>query len=230
MSGGANHESRQSTAAVQKLQETALKVRTPNVAAELWQKVFSVPEKLRLGDDLETAYQAGGAVGMWSKIHSCSAVRAIIDIAHTLNLLTEHDRNWLLREAGEALDVEAAYEIAIRNNLLVFNAARHEIHWNGERIEFEWARHEAKWAYLWELACHAKAGLTLDYTVLGGRKSPKYLSKTKSEIAKLDCFPLELADAIISCGTGTQRLEIESTEIRLFERDLGGEFREWTPS
>lgn len=218
-----------SAAAIQKLEEATLRVRTPNTALALWQRVFSEQEKARLGDDLEAAYKKGGAVAMWSAVHGCTKVRAVIEIAHTLNLLTSSDRRWLLREAGELLDADAAYDDAIQRNELVLNASLKEIYWKGERIEFDWSKHEAKWTFLWELACHAKADLPIDYTIFGETKNQNYPSKTKSEIGNLDCFPLDLTDAIESLGKGEQKLQIAAEEIRLFERHLGGEFREWTP-
>ncbi|WP_372715653.1 hypothetical protein [Novipirellula sp.] len=218
-----------SAAASKKLEETMLRVCTPSIAFELWQKVFSYKETARLGGDFEIAYRKGGSVAMWSTVHGCTQVRAVIDIAHTLNLLTTNDRRWLLKETGELLDDDAAYDHAVLNNDLVLNSFLQAIHWKGEQIEFDWAKHEAKWWFMWNMARHAKTGLSIDHTVFGERKKPSWLSKTKSEIVNLECFPITLGDAIVSAGAGAQKLEVAAEEIRLFEHHVDGEIREWTP-
>jgi hypothetical protein len=228
MSDLMNQPKAPSDVALKKLQETALRVRVPNIACALWSEVFSEEEKKRLGGDLDNAYANGGVVAMWTQLHGCTEVRAVIEIAFRFNLLTTHHREWLLSETGELLDADAAYQDAILHNELVLNSLTREVYWKKEPIKIDWS-HEAKWSFMWELAKHAKTGLPIDSTVFGERKSVDYVSKTKSGLTNLKGFPNELADAIEVVGTGTQQLKIEASEIRLFEPHVGGDIREWTP-
>ncbi len=82
---------------------------------------------------------------------------------------------------------------------------------------------------MWELAKHAKLGLPIDNMTFGERKHVDYVSKVKLELARLDGFPIDLADAIKVVAIGTQKLKVKPSEIRLFEHHVGGEIREWTP-
>ena len=228
MSDLMNQPKAPSDAALKKLKETDLRVRVPNIACALWSEVFSEEEKKRLGGDLDNAYANGGVVAMWTRLHGCTEVRAVIEIAFRFNLLTPQHREWLLLETGELLDADAAYQDAILHNELVLNSLTREVYWKKEPIKIDWS-HEAKWSFMWELAKHAKTGLPIDSTVFGERKSVDYVSKTKSGLTNLKGFPNELADAIEVVGTGTQQLMIEASEIRLFEHHVGGDIREWTP-
>ena len=228
MSDLMNQPKAPSDVALKKLQETALRVRVPNIACALWSEVFSEEEKKRLGGDLDNAYANGGVVAMWTRLHGCTEVRAVIEIAFRFNLLTPQYREWLLLETGELLDADAAYQDAILHNDLVLNSLTRQIYWKQKSIDINWL-HDAKWSFMWELAKHAKAGLPIDSTVFGERKHVDYVSKTKSDLTKSNGFPIELADAIKVAGIGTQQLKIEASEIRLFEPHVGGDIREWTP-
>ncbi len=217
-----------SDAASDKLREAALRIRTPNTAHDLWMQVFSEDEKMRLGGNLEAAYVKGGAVRMWMTVYGCTQARAVIEIAYRFNLLTPHHRDWLLKEFGELLDADAAFEDAISRNDLVLNSSTREVYWKGQLVELDWS-HEAKWSFIWELARHAKAGLSIDNTTFGERKNANYVSKAKSEISNLPGFPPDLADLVEVVAKGTQKLNVPAAEIRLFEHHLAGEIREWTP-
>lgn len=217
-----------SSRAFEKLREASLRVRTPNTAVDLWDKVFTPQERARLGGDLDAAYERGGAVRMWATVYGCTDVRAVIDIAHKLNHLSPGDREWLLKESGEHLNAEDAYEDAIQRDGLVLNSVAREVYWNGNPIGLNWS-HEAKWSFMWELARHAKTGLPIDSMTFGENKKPNYVSKMKSELSNVDSFPIELADLIEVVGNGTQILRLSAEKIRLFEHHVGGEIREWTP-
>lgn len=215
------------TPAERKLYETAIRVRTVSTAIELWDTVFTESDRRRLGGNLETAFHGDRAVKMWKKLHGCTDVRAIIDIAFAVNFLTSAHREWLLRETGEILDAEAAFEDAIDRNDLVLNSHTRQIYWKGESFQLK-RSHESKWTFLWELARHAKIGETVDHMTFTSENTD-YVSKTKSELAKTPGFPIELINLIEPCGTGTQKLEIPPEQIRMFEHYVGGEIREWTP-
>ena len=103
-----------------------------------------------------------------------------------------------------------------------------QVYWRGAIISIDWS-HEAKWAFMWELAKHGKAGLPIDSMTFGGEKRWDYVSKTKSALTNLDEFPNELAHKIEVVGKGTQQLNVVPPQIRLFEQHIGGELREWLP-
>ncbi|MEZ6093469.1 MAG: hypothetical protein R3C03_04405 [Pirellulaceae bacterium] len=214
--------------AFKKLQEVALRILNANTAYDLWEKVFTPEQQTRLGGELEAAYRNGGPVRMWATVYGCTDERAVIDIAFKFNHLSPSDREWLLKETGEHLNAEEAFEHAITNNELVLNSLTREVFWNGDRIEFDWFKYNANWAYIWEVAKHAKVGLTVDSWTFGENRDRNYVSRMKSQMTERG-FPIELADLIESAGTGTQRLGINPEQIRLFEHLLGTEIREWTP-
>ena len=96
--GNAQELSRASQRAFNELQNVALTVRTPNTARDLWDTVFSPEERARLGNDLDEAYSTGGAIRMWTALHGCSDLRAVVEIAFSLRHLSPSERRWLLRE------------------------------------------------------------------------------------------------------------------------------------
>ncbi|EAQ80664.1 hypothetical protein [Blastopirellula marina] len=216
------------TRADEKLQDIKRWVRAPTTAFELWEKVFSSKERARLGGDFYAACAKGGAVKMWQQLHGCTDDRAVIDIAFAVNFLSSTHHQWLLKETGELLDAEAAFEDAIIHNDLVLNSVSREIYWKSKPIELDWS-HEAKWAFIWELARHAKANQPIDRMTFGNNKASDYVSKTKSELKCQNGFPKDLAALIKPSGMGTQKLAIPAAQIRLFEHHVGGEIREWTP-
>jgi hypothetical protein len=214
--------------ALEKMRETVMRVRTLNTAYDLWWKVFTPEQRAHLGGSFEAACRRDGAIRMWATVHGCSYLRAVIDIAHKLNHLSSGEREWLLRESGELLNADEAFEDAIQRDGLVLNSVTREIYWNGELIKIDWF-HEAKWTFIWELARHAKAGLPIDSMTFGENKNPNYVSKMKSELTNVGAFPQPLAALIEVVGKGTQMLRLGAEQIRLFEHYVGGEIREWTP-
>ena len=215
--------------ASEKFQEASHRVRGAIAAWQIWDKVFTPAERKRLGNDLDVAVKKHKhAAGMWASLHGCNLTRAVIEVANKLGHLSAEDREWLLRESGELLNAEEAFEHAIFNNELVLNSMTRQVYWRGEPITIDWS-HEAKWAFMWELAKHGKAGQPIDSMTFGDKKRKDYVSKTKSALTNLDEFPIELADKIEIVGKGTQRLNVIPSEIRMFEQHIGGELREWLP-
>lgn len=103
-----------------------LRIQNPVGAEYLWKRVLNAGERKRLGDRFEKAYQRhGGTIGIWLQLRKGTPQRAIVDVAHALNLLSDSDWRWLLRELGEP---EAPLEgIEWRKEL-------GELRWNGEVI------------------------------------------------------------------------------------------------
>jgi hypothetical protein len=83
------------------LQTQYLRVKAFASAELLWQRVLTAGERTRLGDHLVSSYRKLGTVGMWREVRGGSNLRAIIETAYSLNLLSEMDRVWLIREIEE---------------------------------------------------------------------------------------------------------------------------------
>ena len=165
--------------AFEKLRETACRVRTSELRLlTCGIKSSHLNERERLGGDIDAAYERGGAVRMWATLYGCSDLRAVIDVAHKLNHLSSSDREWLLKESGEHLSADDAYEDAILRDGLVLNSATREIYWNGEPIAIDWS-HTAKWAFMWELAKHGKARSPIDAMTFGDNKETKLCFKNE---------------------------------------------------
>lgn len=103
-----------------------LRIQNPAGAEYLWKRVLNAGERKRLGNRFEKAYQLhGGTIGIWLHLRKGTPQRAIVDVAHALNLLSDSDWRWLLRELTEP---EAPLEgIEWRKEL-------GELRWNGEVI------------------------------------------------------------------------------------------------
>src|SRR5690242_5650560 len=68
----------------------------------LWERVLSDGERARLGGNCWLAWKTWGTIGAWMQLHGVSQMRAIVDVAVELELMTATRRRWLLREIGES--------------------------------------------------------------------------------------------------------------------------------
>ncbi len=85
-------------------QEAADRIQPINAALQLWERVLTEAERAELGGDFGAAYQhkeLGRAAGMWMRLHGCTKARAVLDVAHKLDLLSDSNFDWLRREIGE---------------------------------------------------------------------------------------------------------------------------------
>lgn len=217
-----------STKAIREFQTAELRIRGSVSALHLWERHLTPEERDRLGGDVELAFRKRGTAGMWVALHGVTWQRAVVDVAHKIGFLCDSDHQWLLRETGELRTGDEAYEHAIVANGLVLNEDTHEVFWRGEQIDIDWSQ-EALWVFVWELARHAKAGRPIDSTTFGGRASHKVVAHRKSRLKQEACFPHELGELIQVAGLGTQKLMLPPEEIRIFERHIDGEVREWLP-
>ena len=87
---------------VTRVQELYLRV-TPYVSAKrVWDWLFTEEERQRLGNDIVKWYvHPSTVISTWIKLRGGSQVRAVLDIAHELNLLTHAEYRSLLRENEE---------------------------------------------------------------------------------------------------------------------------------
>ena len=92
-----------SRAAKDLLETTELRVQNPVAAQALWERVLTTAQRKRLGNDLEAAYyRFGGTIGIWKYLRGGHPLRAMVDAALALNLLTPTDSRWLVQELGES--------------------------------------------------------------------------------------------------------------------------------
>lgn len=85
------------------LETAKLRIQNPEGAQYLWERVMTPAQRKRLGNNLEAAYQGfGGTIGIWHHLRGGKPLRAIVDAAHALNLLSESDSRWLVRELDES--------------------------------------------------------------------------------------------------------------------------------
>lgn len=82
------------------LEEALSRISPSGSALHLWERVFTDADRQRLGGDVEAAYCKYGTTGMWAQLNGVTPLRAILDVAHAINLLSETDYRWLLREIG----------------------------------------------------------------------------------------------------------------------------------
>lgn len=198
-------------------------------AERLWERQLSPKDRERLGGDFGWAYGQFGTAGMWAKLRGVTPYRAVVEVANLLNLLTDSDRDWLLRETGENTDADDATLGAIVNGDLVVVEHPRAAHWNGDEIEIDWYRHGALWDFFWELVRHAKAGQPVDSTVFRHKGNHNVVADRKSRLCKFEEFPTDLADQIKSVCRGTQQLMMPRERIRVFEHDGFETLREWLP-
>jgi hypothetical protein len=83
------------------LEEAFSRISPSGSAILLWERVFTDADRQRLGGDVEAAFRKHGTLGMWMQLHGVTPLRAILDVALGINLLSETDYRWLLREIGE---------------------------------------------------------------------------------------------------------------------------------
>ena len=122
------------------LADSASRIAGSFSAQRLWERHLTVQDRERLGGDCRAAYKRLGTAGMWSKLRGVTPYRAVVDVANKLDLLSDSDREWLLREIGEDVDAEEAKLTAIANGDLVVVETPREAYWNGNEIEIDLAR------------------------------------------------------------------------------------------
>ena len=211
------------------LADSASRIAGSFSAQRLWERHLTVQDRERLGGDCRAAYKRLGTAGMWSKLRGVTPYRAVVDVANKLDLLSDSDREWLLREIGEDVDAEEAKLTAIANGDLVVVETPREAYWNGNEIEIDWNRHSAKWDFFWELVRRAKAGRPVDSFAFSDDTHRDFVTKQKSRLCKLSNFPVELVSQIEPVSRGTQRLMIPRERIHVFELDGVESLREWLP-
>lgn len=214
---------------IAELQDCVLRIKPPMAADLFWQRYLTPRNRERLGGDFKAAYSRFGTAGMWAELRGISRERAVIEVAKTLGFLRDEDRDWLLGEIGECVDVDEAIAAAICAQHLVVLEHVREVYWNGERIEIKWRQHYSLWEFVTLLCRHAKANRSIDRFTFGDRAHPNVVTQRKSRLLNRIEFPMDLGDRIEFVGRGTQKLQLEVQRIRVFHQSGIDTIEEWLP-
>jgi len=214
---------------IAELQDCVLRIQPLMAADRFWQRFLTPRNRERLGGDFKAAYSRFGTAGMWAELRGISRERAVIEVAKTLGFLRDEDRDWLLGEIGECVDVDEAIAAAICAQHLVVLEHVREVYWNGERIEIDWWNHDKPWGFISECARHGKAGRPVDRFTFGESAHRDVVTKRKSSLTKMEAFPVDLGDRIEPHGVGTQKLNLEPQRIRVFHQSGIDTIEEWLP-
>lgn len=188
-------------------------------AQRLWDRHLNDTEKQILGRPFRRAFeQYPKAEWMWVKVKNVNQSIAVIDVAETLNLITQADAEWLRREGGELPSHPAeAKNVAIERGDLVLSLKDKKLHWNGREYEIPFGNHPALWDFLLTACRCAKSGESIGWDTFGDNKGLNYVAGTKSKLSKLPGFPLDVIDLFVSDGRKRQRLDLAPERIHLFD-------------
>ncbi len=202
--------------------ETRRKVNTLATAERLWERILTAPQRRSLGNSLMEALQIHrNTVGMWKHIHQVSDQRAVIDIGEKVGFLSSSDVDWLLREGGDLpRSPEDAMDEAIHRGDLVIVRASRTVYWKGDRVEADWVKNNVSWNFL-NIACElALQNKPIDRYSFGEHAAENVVTKKKSRLMRqIPHFPLELYDAFVSAGRGTQRFNVPANRIHFFDNE-----------
>ena len=128
---------------MKKLCESGMRVQTPAATQLFWERMLDNRDREGLGGDLkEVLCQYFGPIRMWMHLRGVSPARSIIEVAFGLNLLSETDKNWLLREVGEDEQiVQEAIDSAVLSKKLVLVERQRHAYWRGGRIQVDWNKY-----------------------------------------------------------------------------------------
>ncbi|MBA4192640.1 MAG: hypothetical protein C0467_32125 [Planctomycetaceae bacterium] len=169
---------------------------------------------------------------MWRHLHGVTVPQAVVAVAVRIGFLHADLGQTLLRvlevDPADAID---AVEAAVNSGGLVLVETPREAHWERKSIEVNWVKFSSRWDLLWALARASKGGGSVDAFTLRERNEgdPKFVTKRKCRLVNTVGFPLTLADCVVSAGSGTYRIDVPRDRVRVFERGVGDEVREWTP-
>ncbi len=202
--------------------ETRSKVNSFSAAERLWDRILTTPQRRSLGNTLVAALQNHrNPVGMWRHIHHVGYQRAVIDIGEKVGFLGSSDVDWLLREGGDLpRSPEEALEEAIHRGDLVIVRASRTVYWKGDRVEADWFQNNESWIFLNIVCEQALQNKPIDRYSFGEHAAENVVTKKKSRLMRqIPHFPLELYDAFVSAGRGTQRFNVPANRIHFFDNE-----------
>ncbi len=218
----------------EKLHHADMSLKCLQAAQLMWDKLLTVDEQHRLGGDLVAAYEKyHGPVRIYLQVRKVWFIRAIIEVARGVDLLSETDYRWLDREISKVdplLSVSRraarrpitserdpediiAQECPLHKLLLVQGKGAHCLYWKDEQVLGPWSKNLKIWELLWELARHAKTGQAVAWDQLSTCNTDAIVDRR----ARLKKFiPGELNLLIKPTGdAGNYRLTLDPTHIYL---------------
>lgn len=202
--------------------ETRFKVNCFAAAELVWDRILTESQRRSLGSTLVAALRDHhNTVGMWRHLYQVSYQRAVIDLGEKVGFLSSSDVDWLLREGGDLpRSPEEAFQEAIRRGYLVIARESRSIFWKGEIIECDWFKNNESWTFL-IIACEqALQNRSIDRFLFGARAAENVVTKKKSRLMQqVPHFPVDLYDAFVSVGRGTQRFNLPANQIHFFDNE-----------
>ena len=203
----------------------------------VWERLLTENERLQLGGDAKACFREyKGAVGMWMALHPMSQPRAIIQLAHRTDQLSETDYRWLdseiskvdpmlpeprramprPRNAEEDIDEKISRAKDSHDLVLVEGNGFYRMYWKGNRVDQQWGQHGMSWELIWQLAEKAKLGGQVSWDQFTNSEDRKTVTSRRSRLKPL--LPPEL-DGQIASGTapGTYKLIVARRQIALIE-------------
>ena len=213
-----------SPSARQLLDDTHPRICTSNSGMHLWERCFTIPEQQILGGDFHQAYGTIGVPQMWIKLHGGTLTRAVIEVGFAIELLSRADRDWLLRETGEAPadSPEALAEIA-KSTVLLLADDPQMMFWHGDEVAVGWDDHPRLWQYLEKLVIAAKRAKGIEREDLGQNSGDELLKHRKHALKERPEMPVTFIQLIEARGK-IHRLKVKPADIQIFERGPNDEY------
>lgn len=165
----------------------------------LYWDALKEPERKRCGGNFLSAFQKyGGTLGICQKLTGVSLRRAVLDVAATIDLISEKEHAKLLAALEEEGDgLEARIRHAIQKFELVVVEVRRDLYFRGTRMNF--SRHLQQWKFMRRLIEKAPTRRHLSASDISEvERASNYLSKLRSEVFNREGFPPEFRDLITS--------------------------------
>jgi hypothetical protein len=203
-------------------------VNSMRVAERVWNEVLTVAEKANLPESLDEARRKFSIPQMWMRVRGGTMSRAVVDILHELDLMGPHHYRRLLRQLGEeGEDSEATVMLAVSTAKLVLVDTPRTVYWEGCEVPIEWHERSALWEYFLAVCKATKMGEPLDPIGFGTGNHRTLIDRKNKLRDELDRVNSTLAQHFLS---GQQRLDLHRGQIRIFERIVQEEIREWQPA
>ena len=175
----------------------------------------------------------GSIVPLWKSLRGVSDCRAILDLAQQINLLSESEHRWLLRECGEISDdPDEARELALKKADLVLLDFPRAVYWCGTEIDIDWNKNGVLWEYVDKLVRAAKRERGIDNSDFANSCHPDHLAKLKSRLLNSNtksgslAFPANLAELLTTVRRYEHKLNLPAERICILVQETKGTVRE----
>lgn len=200
------------------LRDLLLKVRIPQVAHKLFRQSLSLNEQRTYEEDCQ---HRGGAIRLdhWIARHrQIPHEVAIVHLAFMADLLSLSDRDWLLRDLGEAFPIDWEIQHAVSLGGLVIVDEPPTVFWEGLNVGLRWTDKPKMWQAFSQLATKSRMNAPLTESDLYTREAPSN-STLANVIGRLKKELPPTLGTLIRPGTArrTHRLHLDRDRIRIFK-------------